>query len=141
LPSICLRLPRLSRSKTNPLHEFAPLECITTPYYLKKKPVEIRRPLVIRQGADWFYLIISINMARTSKQLTEQEIASIQINPPYLLNTFQAAAFLGKSVRTVREMFHEDGFPIKRGSSPNSEMYVLRDDLLTYMDGNGSLVK
>ena len=56
-------------------------------------------------------------MARKAKQLTEQEIASIQINPPYLLNTFQAAAFLGKSVRTVREMFHEDGFPIKRGSS------------------------
>ena len=80
-------------------------------------------------------------MARKAKQLTEQEIASIQINPPFLLNTFQAAAFLGKSVRTVREMFHEDGFPIKRGSSPNSEMYVLRDDLLTYMDGNGSLVR
>lgn len=80
-------------------------------------------------------------MARKAKQLTEQEIASIQINPPYLLNTFQAAAFLGKSVRTIREMFHEDGFPIKRGSGRHSEMYVLRDDLLTYMDGNGSLVK
>ena len=80
-------------------------------------------------------------MARTSKQLTEQEIASIKQNPPFLMNTFEAAAFLGKSVRTVREMFHEEGFPIKRGSSRNSEMYVLRDDLLTYMDGNGSLVR
>ena len=80
-------------------------------------------------------------MARIAKQLTEQEIASIQLNPPFLLNTFQASALLGKSVRTVRDMFKEDGFPIKRGKTTNSEMYVLRDDLLTYMDGNGSLVR
>lgn len=80
-------------------------------------------------------------MARKAKQLTEQEIASIQLNPPFLLNTFQASALLGKSVRTVRDMFKEDGFPIKRGKATNSEMYVLRDDLLTYMDGNGSLVR
>ena len=72
-------------------------------------------------------------MARKAKQLTEQEIASIQINPPYLLNTFQAAAFLGKSVRTVREMFQEDGFPRMRASAPNSEMSVLRDDLILWM--------
>ena len=72
-------------------------------------------------------------MARKAKQLTEQEIASIQINPPYLLNTFQAAAFLGKSVRTVREMFQEDGFPRLRASAPGSELAVLRDDLIVWM--------
>lgn len=79
-------------------------------------------------------------MAKKAKALSNEEIVSIRFNPPFLLNTFQAAALLGKSVRTVREMFHEDGFPMKRGASANSEMYVLRDDLFTYMDGNGSLV-
>ena len=79
-------------------------------------------------------------MSRKAKALSNEEIDSIRLNPPLLLNTFQAAALLGKSVRTVREMFHEDGFPMKRGASANSEMYVLRDDLFTYMDGNGSLV-
>ena len=80
-------------------------------------------------------------MAKKAKALSNEEIVSIRFNPPFLLNTFQAAALLGKSVRTVREMFHEDGFPMKRGASANSEMYVLRDDLLTYMDGKGSLVR
>jgi len=79
-------------------------------------------------------------MAKKAKALSNEEIVSIRFNPPFLLNTFQAAALLGKSVRTVREMFHEDGFPMKRGASAKSEMYVVRDDLLTYMDGNGSLV-
>jgi len=79
-------------------------------------------------------------MARQNKSLSEAEAKEVRLNPPYILNTFQAAALLGKSVRTVREMFHEDGFPMKRGASAKSEMYVVRDDLLTYMDGNGSLV-
>jgi phage terminase Nu1 subunit (DNA packaging protein) len=72
-------------------------------------------------------------MARTRKQLTEQEIASIKQNPPFLMNTFQTAALLGKSVRTIREWFHEDGFPLQRGYENGSEMYVLRDDLFNWM--------
>lgn len=80
-------------------------------------------------------------MARKAKQLSEQEAANIRVNPPCILNTFQTAALLSKSVRSVREMFNEEGFPLKRGKSANSEMYVLRDDLFTYMDGNGSLVR
>ena len=80
-------------------------------------------------------------MARKNKQLSEEQVASIRRDPPYLLNTFETSALLGKSVRSVREMFHEDGFPIKRGKSANSEMYVLRDDLLTYMHGNGTVLR
>ena len=72
-------------------------------------------------------------MARTRKQLTEQEIADIQMNPPVLLNTFQTAALLSKSVRTIREWFKEDDFPLQRGYDNNSEMYVLRDELFNWM--------
>ena len=72
-------------------------------------------------------------MAKTRKQLSEQEIAEIKVNPPYLLNTYQTAAVLSKSVRTVREWFKEEGFPVQRGSNNNSEMYVLRDDLFNWM--------
>ena len=78
-------------------------------------------------------------MARKAKQLTEEEINAIQLNPPYLLNTYQAAAFLGKSIRLIREWFKEDGFPIKSGPKSRSEMYVLRDDLMDWMNTNGRL--
>ena len=80
-------------------------------------------------------------MARKAKQLTEQEIASIKQNPPFLMNTFEAAAFLGKSVRTVREMFQEDGFPRLRASAPGSELAVLRDELILWMKGNASFCR
>lgn len=78
-------------------------------------------------------------MARKAKKLSEEQEASIRRDPPYILNTFQTSALLGKSVRSVREMFKEDGFPLMRGTSPNSEMSVLRDDLVTYMKGNGTI--
>jgi hypothetical protein len=74
-------------------------------------------------------------MPRICKQLTDQEIASIQTNPPVLLNTFQTAALLEKSIRTIREWFNEDDFPVMRGNKPNAEKYVLRDDLYNWMKG------
>ena len=80
-------------------------------------------------------------MAKISKALTDEEKKQVRLNPPYILNTHQAAAFLTKSVRTVREMFQEEGFPLMRGSAVNSEMSVLRDDLIVWMKGNGSLVR
>jgi hypothetical protein len=79
-------------------------------------------------------------MARKDKSLSEAEAKEVRLNPPYILNTFKTAALLEKSVRSVREMFNQDGFPLMRGTSPNSEMSVLRDDLVIWLKGNGSLV-
>jgi hypothetical protein len=76
-------------------------------------------------------------MARISKQLSDEEIKEVRVNPPYLMNTFQAAAFVSKSVKVMREWMQDKEFPVKRGNTPNSEKYVLRDDLLEWLDANG----
>lgn len=76
-------------------------------------------------------------MARISKQLSEEQIASVRSNPPHLMNTFEAAAYVSKSVKVMREWMQDKDFPVKRGNSPNSEKYVLRDDLLEWMSANG----
>ena len=76
-------------------------------------------------------------MARISKQLSDEEKKEVRVNPPYLMNTFQAAAFVSKSVKVMREWMQDKEFPVKRGNTPNSEKYVLRDDLLEWLDANG----
>ena len=76
-------------------------------------------------------------MARISKKLSDEEIKEVRVNPPYLMNTFQAAAFVSKSVKVMREWMQDKEFPVKRGNTPNSEKYVLRDDLLEWLDANG----
>ena len=76
-------------------------------------------------------------MARISKQLSDEEKKEVRVNPPYLMNTFQAAAFVSKSVKVMREWMQDKEFPVKRGNTPNSEKNVLRDDLLEWLDANG----
>ena len=76
-------------------------------------------------------------MARISKQLSEEQIASVRSNPPYLMNTFEAGAFVGKSVKVIREWMQDKDFPVLRGNSPNSEKSVLRDELIAWMSANG----
>ncbi|MDC3282753.1 hypothetical protein OAU80_01635 [Opitutales bacterium] len=76
-------------------------------------------------------------MARISKQLSDEEIKEVRVNPPYLMNTFQAAAFVSKSVKVMREWMQDNDFPVLRGNSPNSEKSVLRDELIAWMSANG----
>jgi len=76
-------------------------------------------------------------MARISKQLSDEEKKEVRINPPHLMNTFQAAAYVSKSVKVMREWMQDKDFPVLRGNTPNSEKYVLRDDLLEWLDANG----
>ena len=52
-------------------------------------------------------------MARISKQLSDEEIKEVRVNPPYLMNTFQAAAFVSKSVKVMREWMQDKEFPVK----------------------------
>ena len=76
-------------------------------------------------------------MARISKQLSDEEIKEVRVNPPYLMNTFQAAAYVSKSVKVMREWMQDKDFPVLRGNSPNSEKSVLRDELIAWMSANG----
>ena len=76
-------------------------------------------------------------MARISKQLSDEEKKEVRMNPPHMMNTFQAAAYVSKSVKVMREWMQDKEFPVKRGNTPNSEKYVLRDDLLEWLDANG----
>ena len=76
-------------------------------------------------------------MARISKQLSDEEKKEVRINPPHLMNTFQAAAYVSKSVKVMREWMQDKDFPVLRGNTPNSEKYVLRDDLLEWLGANG----
>jgi len=72
-------------------------------------------------------------MPRPSKQLTPEEARDIRLNPPPVLNTYKASALLEKSIRTIREWFNEDDFPVMRGNKRNAEKYVLRDELFEWM--------
>jgi hypothetical protein len=72
-------------------------------------------------------------MPRPSKQLTLKEAEILRLNPPAVLNTYKASALLEKSIRTIREWFNEDDFPVMRGNKPNAEKYVLRDELFEWM--------
>jgi hypothetical protein len=76
-------------------------------------------------------------MARLSKQLSDEEKKEVRMNPPHLMNTFQAAAYVSKSVKVMREWMQDKDFPVLRGNSPNSEKSVLRDELIAWMSANG----
>ena len=72
-------------------------------------------------------------MSRKSKRLTEEQKEQVRLNPPFMLNSFEAAALTNKSVKVVRDWMNEPDFPLLRGPAKNSEMYVLRDKLVEWM--------
>jgi hypothetical protein len=54
-------------------------------------------------------------MARPSRKLTPEEIRSVQTNPPKVMNTAQAGAYIGSTARTITELIRKDKtFPAKR---------------------------
>jgi hypothetical protein len=54
-------------------------------------------------------------MPRPSRKLTKEEIASVRTNPPKVMNSTQAGAYIGFSARTVGDLIRTDKtFPAKR---------------------------
>jgi hypothetical protein len=72
-------------------------------------------------------------VSRKSKTLTEEQKKQVRLNPPFMLNSFEVAALTNKHVKLVREWMNEPDFPLLRGPAKNSEMHVLRDELVNWM--------
>ena len=47
-------------------------------------------------------------MPRPSRKLTKEEIASVRTNPPKVMNSTQAGAYIGFSARTVGDLIRTD---------------------------------
>lgn len=54
-------------------------------------------------------------MGRPSRKLTTEEIVIVRTNPPRVMNSAQAGAYIGSTARTVTELIRTDKtFPAKR---------------------------
>ncbi len=54
-------------------------------------------------------------MPRPSRKLTKEQVEEIRTNPPRVMNTAQAGAYIGFSTRTVGDIIRTDKtFPAKR---------------------------
>ena len=54
-------------------------------------------------------------MPRPSRKLNEEQVEKIRTNPPRVMNTAQAGAYLGMEARTIVELINKDrSFPAHR---------------------------
>ena len=65
-------------------------------------------------------------------KLAPEEVYAIRTNPPVLLNTLEAAAYIGISPRKFREEFYQGQI---RGAKIGTRLIFRRVDLDNYIEG------
>jgi hypothetical protein len=73
-------------------------------------------------------------MGRLSRKLNKEEIVEIRTNPPKVMNTAQAGAYIGSTARSVTELIRKDKtFPARR-LSRHGEWKILLRELDTWLE-------